>query len=569
MDRTTRCGWRAAAALLIGSALYACGGGGGGGGSGSSNPPPAPPADPLRVTFSPSNVVFNADVPWGPRPAEATITGSLAGQGTGTLFIVVAVNNPELFSVSNPTISSSTASGSLNVVPVMPNDLGSGSWQGNLDVRVCLNDASCNTGQIQGSPFRVTVRYEVPSMVDADTVTPRVVEASEAGSVILRGQNFTNGATVNFGATAATAVTYVSSTELRANYPSLPAGDHNVSINGGAIAFTGALTAVSPTSFAATFLPFANPPAFAESVVWDAPRRALLFNLQRGMPVPGTVNRYQFTGGAWQPPLEVELDGRLFLRMSHDNSKLLVLRPYETVGPPAQIYELHPETLATQRTTVVDGYAKNFALANDGNLIIATRYPGSGRIPPIVYGVNRRTTLHVEMAHAYEPGSVASRDGSKVLVIGSQIGAYRYESSTGQWFPFATSEAGIDNGVFDSPTSDLTGTRFRVYQGVYDANLNRLGLAPPPHASGAMNADGTRMYTYLHPTTTDNNAYLRTFDLTQPAVGGHFQELGAPIVLPGVPGGEVTLGPKMVVTPDGGTVFLVGSNGIVVQPVAN
>jgi len=563
MKTTRNSSARCAAIILVSSVLHSCGGGGGG----SSNPPPPPASNPLRVTFATSSVSFNADVPWGAKPANATVTGTLTGQGSGTLYIVVAVNNPEIFSVTNPTIDSGTASGSLTVVPVQPNDLGSGSWQGTFDIRVCLNDPTCATGQVQGSPFRVNVRYDIPSMLDADTVTPRVVEADEAGSVILRGRNFTNSATVTFGAAPATSVTFVSSTELRANYPALPAGEHAVTINGGALPFTGALTTVAPVNFPAMFIPFSNPPAFPESVVWDAARRALMFNLQRGTPTPGTLNRYAYSDGNWQQPLVVELDGRLCLRMSHDNSKLLVLQPWETVTP-AVLFELDPVTLTQQRSTVVDGYAKNFALANDGNLIIATDFPGSGRIPPIVFGVNRRTTLHVEMAQSYDAGAIATGDGSRVLILGN-VSAFRYQSSTGQWFDLMSSDAGIDNQYFDMPTSDLTGTRFRVYQGVFDTNLNRLGQAPAPAASGAMNADATRLYTYAHPTLTDANAYLHTYDLTQPAAGGNFTEIGEPIVLPGVPGGESTLGPRMVVTPDGGTVFLVGTEGLVVQPVSD
>lgn len=565
MNRATRRGWRTCIALVLGSMLLSCGGGGGGGGSPPPGPP-TPPPDPLRVTFSTNSVSFNATVPWGPRPADATVTGTLAGQGTGTLFIVVTVNHPDLFSVTNPTINSATSSGSLTVVPTLPNNLGSGTFEGHFDIRVCLNDATCATGQIQGSPYRVAVRYDVPSMVDGDVVTPRVVEANEAGYVILRGRGFTNGTAVTFGNVAATSVTFVSSTELRANYPGLSPGDYNVALNGGAIAFTGALTAVAPVNFPATFIPFASPPAFPETVVWDATRRALLMNLQRGQPNPGQLVRYAWNGGAWQAPLQTELDGALNLRMSHDNSHLLVLRPWESGNTPARLIEVDPVTLAVQRSTVVDGYAKNFALANDGNLIIATRFPGSGRTSPIVFGSQRRTTLHVEIASAYDAGSIATGDGSRVLVLGSGPGGDHFEPSTGRWFPLMSSDAAIDNNRFDSPSANLMGTRIRVYQGVYDENLRRLGLAPPPGASGGMNAEGTRLYTYSHPTLTDSNAYLRTFDLTLPAVGGHFVESHPPIVLAGTPGGEVTLGPRIIVTPDGGTVFLVGSEGIAVQP---
>ena len=553
--------------MIVGLTLSGCSGGGGG----ASNParPPPPPPDPLRVTFSTSNVAFTADVPWGPKPADVVVSGALAGQGAGTLYIIVQVNNPELFSVTNPTLDSGTATGSVNVVPVLPNSLGSGVHQGTFDIRVCVNDPTCATGQIQGSPKRISVRYEIPSMLDADTVTPRVVEAGKAGTVVLRGHGFTNTSTVKLGALDASAVNFVNSTELRASYASLPAGEHTVAVNGGATPFAGAVTAVSPVPFGAAFLPHVDSPelAWVVSLVYDAPRRALMMSLMRGSPNPGVIERHAYTGGAWSAPTTTVLDSPLQLRMSHDNSQLLALRPYITQAPPAQIIELDPGSLATLRATTVDYYASSFALANDGNLIISTRMPGSGNTEALVFGINRRTSLIVDVVSAFNAGTVATGDGSRVFVVDNHGTTFFYDTARSNWTGNLHSQFGLDSSLsfYEAALANFDGSRFMSYGSVFDQNRESIGAAPGPFAQATMNAAATRLYTFVA-STAGNNGYLRTFDLTTPAVGGNFVEVGSPIELQADPGGASTPTPKMTITPDGNTVFIAGVYGIAVQP---
>jgi hypothetical protein len=550
-------------ALLLSFGLASCGGGGGadsgGGGPGAGGGGGGGGGNDLRVTYSTNAVTFSVEAPWSPRPANATLTGSLTGQGAGTLYIVISVNSPELFSVTDVNINNTSATGTMTIVPVDPNSLGSGLRTGSFDIRVCLNDPACNTGQVQGSPFRVNVTYDVPSMVDADTVTPGVVEASKAGAVVLRGRGFTNATTVQFGGVAATSVTYVSPTELRANYPALVGGDHAVTLNNGALPFAGVLTAVTPVAFPAHFIPHAIPtPAFPDSVVYDAPRRAIIFNARPG----DKVIRYAWADGAWQGPTTADVTRELQMRMSYDNSTLLVMQDYEAYGALPQLMELDPVTLAVRRATSIEGYPRTFALANDGNLIISTRLPGSGSSSPIVFGINRRTTMHVGIADFFNAGTLATGDGGKVYVPGmSNVGVY--DASTGRWQTNIGSDLRMDNLHYEPPDSNTASTRFRSSSMVFDANLRTIGFARQQFGASKMNAEGTRLYAYMH---ESNIGYLRTFDLTLPPVNGEFLEVGAPIQLAGTPGGDSILGPRMALTPDGNTIFIAGVYGVAVQP---
>lgn len=548
---------RTLGALTIISLLTACGGGGG---SSSSTPKPN---NSLRVTYSSTAISFNVPAPWSPKPADADFGGTLSGQGTGTLNIVILVNNPELFSVTDIAIDPGTQRGSMRVVPVLPDSLGSGDFNGSFDVRVCVNSPTCSSGQIQGSPQHVTVHYTVPSMLDADTVTPRVVPAVKAGSVVLRGHDFTNSTTVKFGSTNATAVTFVGSTELHVDFPALAAGDHVVTLNGGSLPFTGTLSTVAPVNFAAEFIPYSVPtPAFPDTVVYDAVRHALITNLQSGVPNIPKLVRYEYADGSWQAPTSVDIDGELQVRMSHDDSQLLALQPYWQLGPTPKMMELDPVTLQIQRSTDLNGYARSFALANDGNLIVSTKFPGSGSTSPIVFGINRRTSLQVDSVMVYEAATVARGDGGKVYLPGASNVAV-YDASTGRWQDNISSDMHTGNLRMDPPDVNLASTRFRSYSVVYDENLQAIAYGPNEFARAVMNPDGTRLYVYQHQL---NIGYLRTYDLTAPPVDGQFVEVGTRIQLAGAPGCDAYMGPVMTLTPDGMTIFIVGIYGIAVQP---
>jgi len=95
---------------------------------------------------------------------------------------------------------------------------------------------------------------------------------------------------------------------------------------------------------------------------------------------------------------------------------------------------------------------------------------------------------------------------------------------------------------------------------IYDANFQLLGnVTGSPTV--ALSPDGSKAYTY------SGGTVLRTHDLngvlTDPnPVVGHFPEIGFGTTLPSSPGIDST----MIISPDGGTLFIAGSDGIVVVP---
>lgn len=141
-----------ATTLLAASLLVACGGGGGGSGSGGT-----PPPTPLSMSLSPTSLSFAATS--SAAPAAQTVTATISGTGSGTLYVLITPADPSLLTVGNITIG--TTSGQGTVTPADPAKVGVGSHSTTISVVACLNDPTCKTGQIQGSPKTISVTYTV------------------------------------------------------------------------------------------------------------------------------------------------------------------------------------------------------------------------------------------------------------------------------------------------------------------------------------------------------------------------------------------------------------------------
>jgi IPT/TIG domain len=136
--------------ITLSLALVGCSGGGGGGGS--TSPPP------LTMTLSPTSLTFAATD--AGTPAGQTVTASFSGTGSGTLYVLIVPADPGLISVGNVAITGTT-SGQALVTPAAPTTAGAGKRSTTITVTACLNDATCKTNQIAGSPQTINVTYTV------------------------------------------------------------------------------------------------------------------------------------------------------------------------------------------------------------------------------------------------------------------------------------------------------------------------------------------------------------------------------------------------------------------------
>jgi hypothetical protein len=217
--------------LALFLSLSGCGGGGGGGPSGP------------RFSLTTNNLTFSAAAPGNhvpPQSIGATVTG-LSG---GTVYFLIQLSGTVVETVSNVTITG-PASGVAVVIPANSASLGAGMHRGRITVIACVNDPSCNSGVLAGSPQFVDVVYLVGGIVTNPAAANfSVVEGSAPSDIDIK----VSGALVSGSLT--TSVNYTSGPSgwlsvapsgapslpatLRLAAASLPAGRYSavVSLNG-------------------------------------------------------------------------------------------------------------------------------------------------------------------------------------------------------------------------------------------------------------------------------------------------------------------------------------------------
>ena len=561
--------------LVVGLAMIsACGGGGGG----SSAPPPPPPAP--SITYSATDFSFNVAAPYSPTPPNQTITATVTGVTSGTLYITVVENNPELATVENIAVTSTT-SGQAMIVPATPGTLAPGTYQGSFVLTACLNDPTCKSGQLSGSPQTITLHYTLGSNVVADSVTPRVVPSNIPGTVILRGHGFAAGQTVMFGSTAipAASVSFVGESQLTVSYPALPSGGYPISVNSGSVSYSASLSVVDPTSYTPVLLSYGGiTPTSIASLEYDAERRALLV-LVNTSTQPALL-RYAFDGTNWSSPTQVTIADLQQVHLSADGTKVLGI-----VSPATQqasFVELDSTTLGQTASTVLPtSVATNFpgggppsawfSLANDGNAIVVLysySYNGAPVGGPensfaLVFNTSVRTyaLMGLEISRWNEIAPVSSGDGSLV-----EFG-WEYSAFHGA----ATPNENVGLGGL-AASADLTADKIVMPNqdpfapAVFSSGFPGSVLGRLPQALGTViNRAGTRVYLVE---AADNMPDVHIFDVTtSPGPNSQYSELTPPILLAGDPGIGSPVAPLLTISMDGGTVFVAGANGVAVQPV--
>jgi hypothetical protein len=524
--------------VLICGAVFltsSCGGGSSTGGQGAGQ---------ASVSFSANTISFKAAGPFAQAPATQTITGTVTGVMSGTVYVGIQMNDPNgFFTLTNVTTAGNSAQ--VGVIPEAPSFLNAGSFIGSITVSVCLNDPTCNTGQLSGSPKTISVGYAVGSGVDGDTVTPRVVPANAAGTVILRGAAFTGATSVNFGSSAAASMTVVSGTEIDASYPPLAAGSYPVTVNSGGITYNATLVAVAPPAFSATLI---SPPTsgLPTGIEYDAQRAALFVSVAQASP-NFELQRYAFdeNTNTWGSPTQISMQNLVQFHLSPDGTHLLALVQSTTQ---ANMIELDPVSLQQGSSTPINtSDACGFALANDGNGIVGNC--GSGQAPGFVFGTFSHTVTPMLFQTAGIRPTVASGDGAIVALDGTNF--------------IASTETVSQTGTVGY-SADLVGDKFIDANGVLSQTGQLLGSVNTSFPGvDIINWAGTRVYGY-NPSTTSCLPTLSTFDVTATPIGGQYPEIGTPISLPQNcdSGGD-----QIAITPGGNTVFVLSTGGVFVQPV--
>lgn len=159
--------WRrllACLVILLGTiGLSSCGGGGDGGSGGSTT------SGNLMFTADRTSVSFDYQQDQTPAPQTVTITAT--GQYTGTLYISGSVSGPQIATPIPITVTGSTATVQISVVP----QLAAGTYSGKITLLAC-SDSAC-AHQVGNSPLSISYSITVhavlatPSTVSLNAIT--------------------------------------------------------------------------------------------------------------------------------------------------------------------------------------------------------------------------------------------------------------------------------------------------------------------------------------------------------------------------------------------------------------
>lgn len=531
-----------AIALLLAAGLAACSGG--------------DASRDVTTTVSANSLSFSAASPDAPTPAAQTFNASF---GPDTVYVAVLHDGSAIAEVTY-TLAGNSAQ--VTVTPAAPASVGAGAFSGALTVTAyACADAACSH-LVAGNTAVVTVSYGIPPIVR--NVAPYVGITNASQAAIVRGRGFQQFTVqgVRFGGVAATTFTVVSDTEIQATYPALASGTYPVEIDvpgsPGPIVSTASLVVVDPPNYAAATLAYPAAAPQVRSLVYDAERRALLLAVTDAVG-GGEILRYAFSAGSWGAPATAPLNGLADIALSTNGDELLALS--QTALTHADPVSLAAGTVTPGPALASGAFLKNLAVANDDTAVVTSGISGSTATPVYLYTPRNPAFAAPTTALNLDNATVrASPDGSTLAIaqgdpaLTSAPAVYRYSASTQ-----AFSSVGVTLNQNDlAPALDRAATRI-VLNGtnVYDSGYQLLGTLPATTLAVVVKPDATRAYTF------DSAAsQILSFDLTANPAGAAFPPVGSATAPVGDPGSGV----KMAISPDGGTLFLAGSNQIVVQP---
>ncbi|WP_372521720.1 IPT/TIG domain-containing protein [Sulfuricaulis sp.] len=418
-----------------------------------------------------------------------------------------------------------------------------------------------------GSTVSIPVTLTI-SRTQVNYVAPYIATSGVAEEVIIRGENFNQVAVQNvkFGGTNATTFNVISDTEIRATHLALSAGSYPVQLqnNLGINRSRADLVVVDAQGLSGNLSYGPLPPIppggvpITRRVIglgYDAERKTVVvgFSYSPSGVWSNQIMYFVYTT-QWSVGTAQSIPNLTSITLSIDGKQWLA-------GTDTGITQIDAANFSSGITTnhninpSLGAYVKNLSPANDGNVPVV--FDVSANFGLEAYRYNVRNPAFSDLGIAtYHGDSAVSGDGSRV-VIGSDAGqmVYQYNASSG-----TTTFTGLSLPVLSTPVLNRTGSRI-VFNGtlVYDGSYSYLGALPnnmvPYYPPVVLSPNGTRAY-------VAEGSTLRTYDLSAPLVGGYFPQI-AVITFSSDVGTDV----KMIISPDGKTLFLAGKNEVVVYPV--
>lgn len=518
--------------------LAGCGGGSGGDES-------------TRTVISADSMSFSASAPDAATPASQVFTATF-GSDIAHLGVVHSGS-----AVGNVTSTLNGRIATITVAPASPATVGPGPFVGAVAVTgyTCA-DATCSK-LAAGTTSTVSITYQVSPVMQL--VTPYAETSGVADEVVLRGVGFTsfNVTGVRFGDVAATSYTQVSPTEVRATHPALPAGSYPVRLVAadfqGDMTTTATLQVVDPVTYTATTLAYPTAPTEVRGLVYDSERRALLAVTDAG---GGAIVRYPYTGSAWGAPTDVTAG----LRDAALSAKGDVLYGITSTSfVPMDPVTLAAGTALAAPSLAANAFLKNIVVGNDNVALITTGINSSTATSAYLYfPVSNNVVQQTTGFNNGTPVMAANGVGAYIVQgdpsLTTDIAGAKYSTASNSFGAALTSLR--QNAI--APTISRTANRL-ILNGVrvLDSIEAFLGTLPTTTTAVVLKPDGTRAYAY------DATAGgILVYDVSVDRDEAAYAPLGAAVPVAGDPGSN----PKMIISPDGRTLFLAGHTQIVVQP---
>ena len=521
------------------------------------------------ASASTNSLTFSVTSPDAATPAPQTFTASVS---PGTVSVAILHGGS---AVANATYTLSGNTAQVVVDPASPSTLGSGVFNGTVTVTgYSCGNPTCSQ-LVSGNSQVITVTYNIPSIVRY--VAPYIGVAGASGSVIIQGQGFEAFPVQNvtFGGISATNFSVVSDTQIDASFTGLTVGTYLVQVvapscPGPTYTDPQANLVVVPettSTYVAGTIPYPPGVTGVSQLLYDAERKALLLVADTG--AGPEVLRYAYSGSTWSntgSASPAAVPNLVDIALSTDGNELLALSAQA-------LAELNPGSLGLDTTPVPapGGVTlKNLAVANNGYAVVTTGNDFSSSSGTPVYLFAARSPAFSQPATAPSldnatPG--ASADGSLVALqqgdpslASTPPVAYEYAASSGT---FAATSAALnqsENPLTQSaiaPVLDQSAVHI-VLNGtsVFNNSFGYLGALPSGTLAVALSPDSNCAYTF------DSSGDIVAYNLNAGPVNGTYVPVGSGTSVS--PGTNGTI--RMAITPDGGTLFIAGSSGIVVQP---
>ncbi|MET0335313.1 MAG: hypothetical protein ABW190_13655, partial [Rhizobacter sp.] len=430
----------------------------------------------------------------------------------------------------------------------------------------------------------VTLRRE---LAEVYYVGPGSITAGKVSQVIVRGRGF--GGLANpanrftIAGVTPTSVTRLSDSSLAVQLPALAAGNYAIGMSGtGSVAATTTLRVLAEQTYPAATVPMTGR---AYSTVYD-PAARTVYSANTTL---SAVRRTRYQAGTWLTD-SLAFPALRDIGLSPDGTQLVAV---ENTG---LLHLISTSTFTVTQTYTMPGPAaetptgnRGLAITNDGKVWLSI---GTYWNQAYTFDLRSRTFTLVNIPNSLfhsGPWFEVSRNGERLVMVSS--------ASISPAPPMKYMDA--SEGVFRNVPGDATffyrsmngmgdtANRFLIFGSqVYDSNYLRVGNITIPDAgwfasAAVLSPDSRKVYVYAMRSSDWNNPYSPTlprvyvFDSSiAPGTQVDLPMLGS-FDLPAYPNcrsdayGLECVGPNITASPDGRTLFIMGSVGMEVIPLSS